>query len=214
MMNTAWAATYVPIAVTSACDSGKSTRCTHAAQPAPSTNPISAPIENQSASVSSSRLSAAQRAAIENGTANTSAHERTGLEGVDVPPRLHGRAHGHAGSPNGDGRPSLPGLRIPFGSSACLTATQHVERRAERLGDEAGAVEADAVMVREVAAAGEHGALPGIPHRDVGRLDLVRRRCGREREVQAGAVDVAVREVAAGHHGRVARAVKAAVAAA
>ena len=57
------------------------------------------------------------------------------------------------------------------------------------------------MVVREVAAAGEHGPLAGVPQRDVRRLDLVGRRRGGEREVQAGAVGVAVREVAAGDAG-------------
>ena len=50
----------------------------------------------------------------------------------------------------------------------------------------------------------EHGSLAGVPQRDVRRLDLVGRRGGGEREVQAGAVGVAVRQVAAGRRGRAA----------
>ena len=41
---------------------------------------------------------------------------------------------GHGTAPNGDGRPSLPGLRMPFGSSAAFIAREHVEPGAERLG--------------------------------------------------------------------------------
>ena len=44
--------------------------------------------------------------------------------------------HGQPTGPNGLGRPSLPGLRMPFGSSACFNGDEHVEGRAERLGDE------------------------------------------------------------------------------
>ena len=98
-------------------------------------------------------------------------------------------------------RPSLPGLRMPCGSSAALTAASTPKAGAERLADEPGAVEPDAVVVREVAAVGEHGPLAGVPQGDVRRLDLVGRRRGGEREVEAGAVGVAVREVAAGDAG-------------
>ena len=60
-----------------------------------------------------------------------------------------------------------------------LHRLQHVDARAEGLGHEPGAVEADAVVVREVAAAGEHGPLAGVPRRDVGGLDGVGRRAWR-----------------------------------
>ena len=70
---TAWAARYVPTAVTSPWLRGVPVRCTQAAHPAPSTNPRSAPRLSQTASVESSRLSAAHRPAIENGTAKTRA---------------------------------------------------------------------------------------------------------------------------------------------
>ena len=73
---------------------------------------------------------------------------------------------------------------------------------AERFVDEPGPVEPHAVVMREVAAVGEHRPLAGVPQGDVGRLDLVRRRCRGEREVQARAVGVAVREVAAGDTAR------------
>ena len=134
---------------------------------------------------------------------------RTHAAGADgVPSQSTVRSRPRRPSPNGWRRPSLPGLRIPFGSSASFTAAAR-RAGAERLGHEPGAVEADAVVVREVAAAGEHGALAGVPQRDVRRLDLVGRRGGGEREVEAGAVGVAVRQVAAGDagvgHGRAAR---------
>ena len=91
--NTAWAARYVPTAVTMPWLSGVPTRCTHAAHPAPSTNPTTAPRSSHTASAESSRLSAAQRPAIENGTANTSATSAAGADGVPVPAH-HGRADG------------------------------------------------------------------------------------------------------------------------
>ena len=70
---TTWAARYVPTAVTSPWLSGVPTRCTQAAHPAPSTKPTTAPRLSHTASAGSSRLSAAQRPAIDNGTANTKA---------------------------------------------------------------------------------------------------------------------------------------------
>ena len=57
------------------------------------------------------------------------------------------------------------------------------------------------MVVGQVAAAGEDGALAGVPERDVRRLDVLGRWRGGEREVEAGAVAVAVREVAAGDEG-------------
>ena len=53
------------------------------------------------------------------------------------------------GRRTGVGSPSLPGLRMPFGSRACFTRTQHVEARAERVGDEPGPVQPDAVVVAQ-----------------------------------------------------------------
>ena len=109
-----------------------------------------------------------------------------------------GRAHGQSTAPNGESRPSLPGLRMPCGSSACFTAASTTNAGPSASRDEAAAVQADAVVVRQVAAVGQHGPLSGVPQRDVGRLDLVRRGRGGEREVQARAVGVAVRQVAGG----------------
>ena len=68
-----------------------------------------------------------------------------------------------ATAPNGPRRPSLPGFRMPFGSSASFTDCSTPKPGAERLGDEAGPVEPDAVVVAERAARREHRALPGVP---------------------------------------------------
>src|SRR3954447_23958350 len=77
-----------------------------------------------------------------------------------------------------------------------LEGYEHVVRRTERFSNEAGAVDADAVVVRQVAAVAEHRPLAGVPHRDVRRIDVVLRRRGSEREVQARAIEVAVAQVA------------------
>ena len=119
---TAWAARYVPTAVTRPWLSGVPTRCTQAAHPAPSTKPRTAPRVSHTASAESSRLSAAQRAAIENGTANTSATVAPARIASQSQRIVTGDASGHGGGPNGDGSPSLPGLRMPSGSSASLSA--------------------------------------------------------------------------------------------
>ena len=116
-------------------------------------------------------------------------------------PLTSGSRGGHGGSPNGDGRPSLPGLRMPCGSSAALTRRARRAPAPRASATKRARLMPDAVVVRQVAAGGEHGALAGVPQRDVRRLDRVRRRRGGEREVQAGAVGVAVRQVAAGDAG-------------
>ena len=90
------------------------------------------------------------------------------------------------------GRPSLPGLRMPCGSSAAFHRGEDVEAVAERVVHEAGAVQADAVVVAQRAARGEDRPLPGVPRGAVVGLALVLRRLPREREVEAGAVGVRV----------------------
>src|SRR5262249_23509815 len=57
--NTAWATTYVPTAVTMPWLSGVPVRCTHAAHPAPSTNPSTAPRLSQTGSEPGSSLRSA-----------------------------------------------------------------------------------------------------------------------------------------------------------
>ena len=89
-------------------------------------------------------------------------------------------------------RPSLPGLRMPFGSSASFTDCSTPKPAPSASAHEAGAVEADAVVVAERAAGREHRALPGVPRGAVVRLALVGGRPAREREVEARAVGVRV----------------------
>ena len=170
---------------------GRSRRCAQPATPPPRRSRAGRARLSHVAADELESLSANHLAANENGTANTSATDATG---ADRPPV---EVHGHSTVSNGWRRPSLPGLRMPFGSSASFTALQHVELGAERLGHEPRAVQPDAVVVRQVAAGGEHGALAGIPQRHVRRLDLGRRWGGGEREVQARPVRVAVRKVTA-----------------
>ena len=154
-----------------------------------------APRLSQTASVLSSRLSAAQRAAIENGTANTRA--------TSPPARIASQSQRHCAAGRPRRRPErgveaeLARVEDAVRIEGRLDRGEHAAGRAERLADEAGPVEPDAVVVGEVAAVGEHGPLAGVPQRDVRRLDLLGRRRGGEREVEAGAVRVAVRQVAA-----------------
>ena len=66
-------------------------------------------------------------------------------------------AHGQPISPNGEGRPSLPGLRMPRGSRALLQA--HAARRRRRPGRRPGSgarLMPDAVVVADGAAVGAH----------------------------------------------------------
>ena len=124
----------------------------------------------------------------ESGSSSRSTKCDTAPFGVDTPTRTllvptsttstSVGAHGQASSPNGLRRPSLPGFRMPFGSSASFTDCSTPKPVAERVGDEARPVEADAVVMRERAARGEHRALTRVPHRAVVRLALVRRAAG------------------------------------
>ena len=57
------------------------------------------------------------------------------------------------------------------------------------------------MVVAERPTGGEHGPLAGVPQRHVRALDLVGRGRSSEREVQAGAVGVAVRQVGGGGAG-------------
>ena len=124
------------------------------------------------ASASHDRAAHAARADVD----DEDAHARsTPLEGW--------RGHGQTGaSPDhGSARPSLPGLRMPFGSSASFTDGEHAEsrRRAPRATKRA-AVEADAVVVAERAAVRRAPRAAGVPRGAVVRLAVVgRRRCPR-----------------------------------
>ena len=91
-------------------------------------------------------------------------------------------ASGSVGQPDraaqGSGRPSLPGLRMPFGSSAGLRGREHVEGGAERVAHEPGPVEADAVVVAQRAAVLEHRPRARVPRGAVVRAPARRRRAG------------------------------------
>ena len=101
--------------------------------------------------------------------------------------------HGQPTGPNGLGRPSLPGLRMPFGSSACFNATSvRTQGRARRR--RTGAVQADAVVMAQRAAGRARPAAPR-PRVRVVPVFVRRARPCREGEVEAAAVEVAVRLV-------------------
>ena len=61
----------------------------------------------------------------------------------------HQHAHGQGTGPNGPVRPSLPGLRIPWGSRASLTEARTAKPAPRAVGQEAGPVEPDAVVVAD-----------------------------------------------------------------
>ena len=92
-------------------------------------------------------------------------------------PRSSHVAHGQASSPNGLRRPSLPGFRMPFGSSASFTDCSTPKPAPSASAHEPRPVEADAVVVRERAARGEHRALARRPT-PRGSTPRARRRAG------------------------------------
>jgi hypothetical protein len=104
--------------------------------------------------------------------------------------------HGQGVAPERGREPELAGVHDAVRVERRLEGDQDPMGRTERLGHEPPAIDPDAVMMRQVAAGGEHRPLPGVPQCDVGRLDVVGWRGGGEREVQARAVGVAVRQVA------------------
>ena len=79
-----------------------------------------------------------------------------------------------------------------------LERLQHGQGRTQRLWHEAGTVETNTVMMRQVAARGENRPLARITQRNAGGLDGVGRRSGREGAVEAGAIGLAVRQMAGG----------------
>ena len=101
-------------------------------------------------------------------------------------------------SPNGDDRPSLPGLRMPLGSSAIFTDCSTPCDGPIASAMNRARLRPTPWWCDRFPPAVQHRSLAGIPHRDVRRLDLVGRWSRGEREVQARPVEVAVREVAAG----------------
>ena len=83
--------------------------------------------------------------------------------------------------PNGLARPSLPGLRMPFGSSAVFTELRSTSRPAPSAsGTNRARLMPDAVVVAERAAPLEHGPRAGVPRGAVvGVLGRRRRACRR-----------------------------------
>ena len=72
-------------------------------------------------------------------------------------------AHVQGAGPKGEGSPNLPGLRMPTGSKVCLEPAQDLEARAEGPGQEAGAVQPDAVVMADGGAVGQGGVGHGVP---------------------------------------------------
>ena len=110
--------------------------------------------------------------------------------------REDGSLHGQAGSPHGCGRPSLPGLRIPWGSSAALVAASTSNASPSAARGVAAAVQADPVVVAQRGTTRERRLDAGIPGGAVEGFTLLHRRMPAEGEVEARAVAVRVREVA------------------
>ena len=99
-------------------------------------------------------------------------------------------------APNGSGRPSLPGLRMPFGSRAALIATQRRRRpgRAPRRTKRARLSPTPWWWLSAPPVA-EHGTGAGVPGGDVVGVALVGLHLAGEREVEAAAGLVGVRLV-------------------
>ena len=128
-MNTACATTYVPTAVTMPCASGSATRCTHAATPAPSTNPTSAPRLSTTASrgVVARRPPSGRRSRT---ARRTPAHAARRRGGRCTSQRRDRRLTAtRPGRRTATGSPSLPGLRMPVGIECLLHRGEHAERR-------------------------------------------------------------------------------------
>ena len=87
-------------------------------------------------------------------------------------------AHGQGSAPNGAGQAELARVEDAVRVERVLHRLQHAEARAERVGDEAGPVQADAVVVAERAAVLEDAALSRVPRGAVVRLALGRRAGG------------------------------------
>ena len=101
-------------------------------------------------------------------------------------------AHQPPTGPHGEGRPSLPGLRMPRGSSACLAAASTSNAPPERRRHEPGPVEADAVVVAERPPGRQDRALAGVPQLAVVGVPALDGDLAGEREVEAAAGRVAV----------------------
>ena len=105
------------------------------------------------------------------------------------------RAHAQGAGPKGEARPNLPGLRMPLGSKVALSPRKHLEARAERPGQEAGAVEPDAVVMADRRTVRHGGVGHGVPRLAVVALPPFGVALGpapAEGEVEAGAVGIGV----------------------
>lgn len=120
-------------------------RCTHTTTPAPTTKPT----------IANSTSAVIHWATIEKGTAKEQENQAPLQQRLAVQD-----LHGHDTSPNGERSPILPGLStrsIHASFTRCRTSIPPA--RGCSLRHEAGAVEADTMVVRQVAAGGEHGTL-------------------------------------------------------
>src|SRR5687768_15280741 len=76
----------------------------------------------------------------------------------------------------GVGEAELAGVEDAVWIERGFERDEHVEARAERVGEEARPVQADAVVMAQRGAVRERGAHPDVVHRVVVTLALVRRR--------------------------------------
>ena len=160
-MPTACTTTNTPTAVTTPWVSGAPRRWRHAATPAPSTRPSErrpAPSSRRPAArvvVGRRRPTADDRRPARRSTAADDARPASQRAGSRS---SRSQGHGHGTSPNGDGRPSLPGLRMPRGSSAAFTAPSTSKAGAEGLGHEPGRLSPTPWWWLRLPPCAEHGA--------------------------------------------------------
>ena len=124
---------------------------------------------------------------------NGGAHARgPDVDDQNAPPA---RAHAQGAGPNGEARPNLPGLRMPLGSKVALRPRQDVEAGAQRPGQEAGAVEPDAMVVADGGPVGQGGVghrVPGLAVVALPPFGVALGPAPAEGEVEAGTVGIGV----------------------
>ncbi len=117
---------------------------------------------------------------------------RPDVDDQNAPPVL---AHVQGAGPKGESRPNLPGIEDAVGIEGRLEASEHLEAGAQRPGQEAGAVEPDAMVVADGGTVRQgrigHG-VPGLPVVALPPFVVAIGPASAEREVEAGAVRVGV----------------------
>ena len=117
--------------------------------------------------------------------------------GADVDDQNAPAVLGHAqgAGPKGESRPNLPGLRMPLGSKVALRPRSTSNPRTQRPGQEARAVEPDAVVMADRGTVGQSGighGVPGLPVVALPPFVVAVGPASAKREIEAGAVRIRV----------------------